>query len=122
MKNFKQFDCWLQLLPIIVCTMLIVTGTMDFYYGYFIIGGRQFISMLVHEFTESFTYKGSARRIYQNITYIIVACMVLTPLVYVTGIVFVPMLFAAPFMAAYYTGMCYRETFIYSKRPLSMLK
>ena len=122
MKNFKIADFWLQMLIIALCTMLIITKTMDFYYSYFIIGGWQFISMLVHEFTERFIHKGSARRIYQNIIYIIVVCMALTPLVYVTGIVFVPMLFAAPFMATYYARMCYRETFIYSKRPLSLLK
>ena len=122
MKNFKRIDFWLQIVIMAICTMLIVTNTMDFYYGYFITGGWQFISMLVHEFAESFIHKGSARRIYQNITYIIVVCMALTPLVYVTGIVFVPMLFAARFMAAYYARMCYREAFIYSKRPLSILK
>ena len=122
MKTFKLIDFLLQVVIIIVCGTAIITNSMDFYYGYFIIGGWQFISMLAHEFAKGFIRKGSARRIYQNITYVIVGCMALTPFVYVTGIVFVPMLFAAPFMAAYYARLCYQETFIYSRRPLSILK
>lgn len=122
MKTFKVIDFWLQVLLIAFCGVAVAANSMDFYYSYFIAGGWQFTSMLIHEATKSFIAKGSARRVYQNTTYILVTCMALTPVVYITGIVFVPMLFAAPFMAVFYTRLCYREIFIYSRRPLSVLK
>ncbi|CAN5649411.1 hypothetical protein BH10BAC2_BH10BAC2_00430 [soil metagenome] len=90
--------------------------------SYFIIDGYQLAGMLVHEFNKWFTVRDTARRYYHNISYTISICMILTPLVGFTGIVFFPLLYIAPFMAIYYTWLCYKETFVYLKRPLSILK
>jgi len=122
MKTFKIIDFWLQIILIMTCFLLIISGSLNLYYGYFIIGGFQLISMLIHEITKSFVPKGSARRVYQTIVYVIVSFMLLTPLINAFGFVFIPMAFAAPFMAVYYIRMCYKETYIYFKRPLSVLK
>ena len=122
MKIFKLIDCWLQVVTIAICLAFSVTGIFTFYYAYFIVGGVQFISMIVHEAAHFFVSAGTARRKYQNAVYIIVACMILSiwlePFVYI----FIPMFFLAPFMAAYYLRLCCKETYVYLKRPLSILK
>jgi len=78
--------------------------------------------MLIHEITKSFIPKNSARRVYQNIVYVIVSFMLLAPLLNGFALIFYPMVFVAPFMAIYYLSICYRETYNYFKRPLSVLK
>lgn len=122
MKRFKLADFSLQSLVIVICIIATATMQMEFYMAYFITGAAQLLSMLAHECLHYFTAKGSPRRIYHNISYTLVICMALSPAIYVTGIVFVPLLFLAPFMALYYLNICYRETFVYLKRPLSVLK
>jgi len=121
MKNFKTIDSCLQALLIITCTALNINGSLNILYSYFIVGSYQLISMLVHEATKSFT-RTAARRIYQNVVYVIVSCMLLTTVIDAAGFIFYPMIFLAPFMAVYYTWLCYKETFVYMKRPLSILK
>lgn len=122
MKTFKVIDCWLQIATIAVCLMLSVTGVLDFYYAYFIVGGVQLISMLIHEAAHFFISAGTARRIYHNAAYFIVGCMILTIWLQPFSYIFIPMLFLAPFMGAYYLRLCYKETYVYLKRPLSILK
>ena len=123
MKTFKTIDVYIQVTLIAVFTILsIAKFDSTFIKGYFAAGSYQFISMIVHECGQWFTAGRNSRRVYHNITYVLAACMALTPLVYVTGIVFLPLLFIAPLLAVYYTCLCYRETFVYLKRPLSILK
>ena len=122
MRTFKIIDCWLQMATIAVCLVLSVSGTLAVYYAYFIVGGVQFISMLVHEAAHFFVTAGTPRRRYHNIVYIIVVCMIVSVWLEPFLFVFVPLLFTAPFMAAYYLRLCYKETYVYLKRPLSILK
>jgi hypothetical protein len=122
MKTFKLTDFYIQVIVIAMSLLLTLTGVLNFYTSYFIVGSFQLSSMLIHEITRSFIAKGSARRLYQNVVYFIVGCMLITPLINAFAIIFFPMAFLAPFMAVYYTGLCYKETFVYMKRPLSVLK
>ena len=122
MKTFKLADFWLQLVIITGSIIAAAANAFDFFYTYFITGGYQLISMLAHEKENLFTGKGTARRYYHNLSYTLVGLMLLTPLVQITGVVFFVLLYAAPFMAIYYTWLCWRETFVYMKRPLSILK
>ena len=85
MKNFKLVDFGVQILIILICIIAIVMDQIDFYRAYFIAGGSQLLSMLLHECLRYFTTKGTQRRVYHNICYILCGCMLLTPLVYVTG-------------------------------------
>lgn len=119
---FKQTEVWLQAAVIIFCIIALTTGDIELYESYFIVGGFQLAGILIHELAGSFTTKGTARRVYHNITYVLVVYMALSPLTYITVIVFLPLLFIAPFMACYYLVMCYRETYLYMRRPLSILK
>lgn len=125
MKTFKIVDIYVQtaLFVGIIATTIISSDLMfALLLGYFIIGGYQLAGMLVHEFNHWFTARGTVRRYYHNISYTIVICMILTPLFEFTGLVFFLLLYLAPIMAMYYTWLCYKETFVYLKRPLSILK
>lgn len=125
MKALKLADLFIQILLMFSAIVAIIIGTdkmLILCTCYFIIGGYQLSGMLIHEFNNWFTARGTTRRYYHNISYTIAICMILTPLVKFTGIVFFPLLYIAPFMAIYYIWLCYKETFIYLKRPLSILK
>jgi hypothetical protein len=122
MKAFKVVDFWFQAILITVCLVLALTKALDFYNVCLIVSCTQFVSMLVHEAAHLFVSSGAPRRKYHNAVYIIVACMIpsiwLKPFLYI----FLPLFFLAPFMAAYYLRLCYKETYVYLKRPLSILK
>lgn len=125
MKTFKTTDFYIQVLlfPFTIAAIIISRDKMlALFVSYFIIGGYQLTGIFIHEFNHWFTSRGSARRYYHNTSYAIAICMMLTPLVGFTGVVFFPLLFLAPFMAVYYTWLCSKETFVYLRRPLSILK
>jgi len=82
--------------------------------AYFIVGGWQVISMLVHRFMQSFTKSGGTRAIYHWITAISLVTMPI-------GSVWI-LYFTAPFMALFYTGLCIYETTKMSERPLAVIK
>lgn len=82
--------------------------------GYFIVGGWQVISMIVHVVNRCFTDKGGARNMYHWITFISVITMPIGS--------FWILLFTAPFMAVYYTWLCYSEVRKMNQRPLAILK
>ncbi|GAB2828265.1 hypothetical protein [Ferruginibacter profundus] len=119
MKQFKIVDFWISIGLIISFTIIsILEGMEDFLHnyftsGYFIVGGWQVISMLVHAFNRCFTARWQARYIYHWIAFIAIVTM--------PGSFWV-LLYAAPLMAVYYTYLCYKETYIKMKRPLSILK
>lgn len=120
MKAFKLVDFWVSAGLIIACTTIsVIEGWGDFLNnsflaGYFIVGTWQVISMLVHVFTRTFTHAWGARSIYHWITLLALITMPVGS--------FWILLFTAPFMAVYYTWLCYREVYVKMQRPLSVLK
>jgi hypothetical protein len=122
MRTFKLINCWLQIIVIAVTLGLMIILPLDFFYAYFIVGGIQFLSMLIHEAIAIFTSSGTTRRRYHNIVYVVVLCMVAGIWLPPFWLIYIPLLFLPPFMAAYYSWLCYRETYVYIKRPLSILK
>ncbi|WP_153801033.1 hypothetical protein [Foetidibacter luteolus] len=123
MKLWKQIDAWVQLLLIAASLALVISlpGS-HFFAPYFVVGGWQFLSIVVHDISRSFTVKGSARNRYHVTTYIAVALMLLSYFFEPFLLVFAILLFAAPLMAAYYLALCFREIQSLQKRPLSQLK
>ena len=119
MHQFKIIDFWINIgLIISTFTICKLEGAADFLHngfliGYFIMGGWQVISMLVHAYNRCFTYKWGARYIYHWITLIAVITM--------PGSFWI-LIIAAPFMAIFYTWLCYKETYIKMQRPLALLK
>lgn len=116
MKKFKLFDCWLNITlytGFLISCLATLEGSI-LITGYFVIGGWQVVSMVIHEYKGWFTEKKSARRNYHWITLISV-------ITFPVGS-FVILLFVAPVMAAYYCWLCYDELYVKMQRPLSLLK
>ena len=82
--------------------------------GYYIVGGWQVISMLMHAMNKWFTAKDSVRYSYHWITLISIITMPFGS--------FLILFFTAPFMALFYTGLCIVEFTRIKKRPMSLLK
>ncbi|MFN8244305.1 MAG: hypothetical protein U0X40_09670 [Ferruginibacter sp.] len=115
MKTFKTFDMWISIVLIGVYGALTLFSSSQYLLaGYFVVGGWQVISMLVHEFGRWFTHSTGQRRVYH---WIALASVITLPM----GAYWV-LLFTAPFMAVYYTWICYEELYVKMRRPLSYLK
>ena len=99
-----------------ICILESVNSVIDksILLSYFIVGGWQVISMLVHIYNSCFTKRWGARFIYHWITFIALVTMPLGS--------FWVLAVTAPFMAIYYTYLCYKETYVMMQRPISILK
>lgn len=115
MKKFKTADAWVSIVLIAVFTVAsIIKGIETLIIGYLVVGGWQVISMLVHAFTRTFTRPKGIRNVYHWISFISVITMPV-------GSVWV-LVFTAPFMAIFYTWLCYEEVKKMNERPLAILK
>jgi hypothetical protein len=115
MKKFKKMDAWISF--ILITAFAIATLMYRDYTlltGYFVVGGWQVISMLVHVFNSCFTNRKSVRYYYHWVTLISVITMPV-------GSIWI-LLFTAPFMAVFYTWLCFDEVKKMSRRPLALLK
>jgi hypothetical protein len=119
MKTFKTSDAWINtglILSFIIINLIDKPGSLidsNILTGYFVLGSWQVISMLVHANARCFTQKWGARYIYHWLTFI--------SLITIPGSFWV-LAFTAPFMAIFYTGLCFREVKKMNERPLSVLK
>ena len=121
-KKFKLIDCWVSAALITIFIVLSLSACIKteallndtVLAGYFVVGSWQAVSMIVHTIKQSFTRKGSARLIYHITT--------LISIITIPAGSFWVLLFAAPFMAIYYTYLCFDETYNKMKRPLAPLK
>lgn len=122
MKRFKIIDFWIS--SILIAGFAVVSipacikeeGLLNstLITGYFVVGGWQCISMIIHVAGGWFTKKWGARYFYNWITLVSVVTMP-------AGSVWI-LILTAPFMAIYYAHMCYKETFVKMKRPMELLK
>lgn len=124
MKNFKIFDLSISIILILFFTPAFLFWRESiFLSGYFVVGGWQVISMLIHFSNRWFTAKGSSRDTYQMA---VLSIFLITLL----GLLFTPVLFmllyfllvVAPLMAILYSIICFNEIRSLSIRPLSLLK
>jgi len=110
MERFKKTDLIVSIALIIVCTIVsLLKNDETFIYCYFIVGGWQSISMVVHAVNGWFTRKKSTRVIYHWSVVLILLIAACTFIIPVFFFIFYIMLFAAPVMAICYTIMCYQE-------------
>ena len=115
MKKFKTIDFFISTMLITAFTIYcLIKRDESFFIAYFVVGGWQVISMLVHVFNGCFIYKGGSRYIYHWITLVSIITMPI-------GSIWI-LLFTAPFMAIYYTWLCYHEVYVKMQRPLALLK
>ncbi len=131
MKSFKIIDCWVSfiLIPVFVIFGFITMSEKSFY-GYFIVGGWQVVSMIVHHLSRWFTEKAEPRLFYHKLVLLlIIVTASLIALTQLTEIFIIPviiimflLLIGSPIMAIYYAQMCYEETYVKMKRPMELLK
>lgn len=119
MKNFKELDFGISvglILLFAIASILDEKGGLNnnLIIGYYVVGSWQSISMVVHAITKHFTRKWSRRYYYHWISLIAVVTIPAGSIWFLYPL--------APFMALYYTYMCYQETFIRMKRPMELLK
>jgi hypothetical protein len=123
MKTFKLIDLALNIsLILFFAVFTLIKKDYSFIYGYFIIGGWQVISMLIHQSAGWFTRKGSARNSYFTLTLIIILTGALAFLVPLFAIIYYILLFTAPALAIVYTLICFDECREMRHRPLDVLK
>jgi len=140
MKTFKTIDFWMSVGLIIFFAILFLANSMTpvltrlfgmhdrfdiLIAGYFVVGGWQVLSMLVHAIAGWFSTRGSARERYSAFVLVLIVLVSLFAWFKVFQLVFIlyPLLYLAPLMALYYTYICYREVFHKMRqRPLDMLK
>lgn len=124
MKKFKIIDTWISIILIFSFVVLsFIWRDARFIYGYFVVGGWQMISMIVHTLNNWFCYRGSDRRIYHKvIVWLLIGTLAGIILYPVLFVILVLLLFLAPFMAVYYTYICYDEVYHKMQRPLAQLK
>lgn len=115
MKKFKEIDAWISIILIAGFTVATaINWDNTFILGYCVVGGWQIISMLVHTYNKWFTQKKSPRYVYNWITLISLITMPVGS--------YLILLFTAPFMAVYYTWLCFGEVRKMNQRPLALLK
>ena len=124
MEKFKTIDVWVNT-GLIAAAVLFGLNCADgkFIIGYFVVGGWQVISMFIHAVNGWFCAKDSARRIYHNMVIVILVIVPLSFVFYpISFLLLMALLFVSPFMAVYYTALCYNEVKTINQRPLAFLK
>jgi hypothetical protein len=106
MKTFKIIDASISLALIIVLLFWYYNNPSieRMIESYFLAGGWQCISMIIHATNKWFTKKWNSRHIYHWISFISVITLPL-------GSYWILAL-TAPFMAIFYTGLCYYEVIL----------
>jgi len=123
MKQLKQVDFFISTGLIIAYVIIILIEPKKSFInngyliqGYFVVGAWQIISMIVHVVFKNRQALSSIRKTYNWIT---VVCIVTMPMGFVMLAI---LLYAAPLLATFYTGICGFEVFKKVERPLDNLK
>ena len=124
MKKFKQIDVWVSMSLILAFAIVsIIRFDLTFITGYFVVGGWQLISMLVHAINGWFCESGTARlRYHWTITITIMLILLGLAIYPLLFFILLALLFIAPFMAIGYTRICYHEVYVKMQRPMAVLK
>lgn len=124
MKNFKKMDAWISVILIAAFTILPWIKNLNlFLAGYLVVGGWQLISMIIHAIDGRFAKRDSQRYWYHW-------TVAITGLAVISGFIFQPLLllilyallFVSPFMAVFYTWLCFKEVKKMNQRPLALLR
>lgn len=109
MKKFKLLDGWVSVGLIVVFFLIsIIKQDISILAGYFVIGGWQLISMLVHTFNGWFMHNGF-RFFYHMMVLVILLLGAGSFIVTELAFIYYIMLFAAPLLAVTYTILCFAE-------------
>ena len=123
MELFKKLDFWIQLVLIVVCAPLAIAQVMFFPYAYFVVGGWQVFSVLIHLLQRQSYFPANGRRYYCG-TLIGVALIGIAALFsndlgifYLFGLLFV-----SPFLAIWYMTICHTENKTLEHKAYAHLK
>ena len=123
MGKFKKFDAGFSIILILagmITGFVKMNGTI--LYVYFIVGGWQTLSMIVHLAFKLFTR--SKPRVVYHIAILNVLILILSGCI--VPKVMKPaldiLLIASPVLAVYYSYVCYHEAFVLLQRPLALLR
>ena len=123
MKKIKMYDLFISVSLIIISLIAgIIWGIKIALFGYYLTGAWQLASMLFHARYNCFTKKGSVRYYYHWFAAICCCCLMLAGILTAFRFMYFLLLLSAPFMAFYYTYICYQEVFVRMQRPLAILK
>ena len=120
MKKFKTIDCWISVVLILFFAGASIADRNSrglnntLINGYFIVGSWHIISMITHILSGTFIYKNGVRYYYHWISFVAVITIPLGS--------FWILYLLAPFMAVFYTWICYNEVSVKMQRPLAALK
>jgi hypothetical protein len=124
MKLYKKLDLYTQMMLLVAWVPFLIVGRENhsFEYFYFIVGGWQILSCVVHFIFSDF-YPYSSRKIYLWVLLLVIflgiGCL-LEPrslLVYLFAL-----LFFSPIMAVWYCFICYKEVKLYRQKEWIQLK
>lgn len=124
MKKFKKLDLSINIILILgsVAYAIIMSNEYSLL-GYFVVGGWQLLSMIVHEVNGYFNERTGVRRKYHLFVAILLFTtalgLIITPLLM---LVLYFLLFVSPFMALGYCYLGYYEIVVRMTRPLAQLK
>ncbi|MCY7290766.1 MAG: hypothetical protein LH615_01150 [Ferruginibacter sp.] len=124
MKCFKIVDFTVSIMLIVVVTIISLINADNFIFiGYFIVGGWQIFSMIIHFIKKWFCQTGTRRNNY-HFTIFLIALYSCTGFIDKEALfpLFIVLLFTAPFQAIFYCWLCWNEITVKMKRPLSILK
>jgi hypothetical protein len=125
MKTFKQIDMVISITLIagfFIASLIKQDET--FIIGYFVTGGWQVISMIVHAVDGTFAGKGTTRYNYHWVVAIVIGIALLSLVLKAEALlmIFFVLVFIAPLMAIYYSWLCGNELSTLRKREFIHLK
>jgi hypothetical protein len=131
MKTFKLIDSLLSATLIIIAGSSILIHSNGWTFNwYFIVGGWQLISMIMHEINQWFVPEGSVRRLYHRvvvwmiivfITWAFTGYALSETFGYYTLIYLYLLLVFTPVMAIFYTILCFMEWKDAHAKPMAKL-
>ena len=124
MINLKRIDFYGQLILIITFALFTVLLSFDYaFIGYFIVGGWQILSALIHFFAKNNLLRNSLRKAYEvSLTVIIIIGIVMAVASFI-GIYYLWfLLWATPLIAIWYCYITLSELKIWEARALIHLK
>ena len=123
MKLFKQADLYINCVLLVILGFLVLMNQLLITKAYFIIGGWQVFSMIIHILNGWFMKKGGARAVYHRTVAIILLMVLISQLWYPFLFIFFFLLIGSPVLAIIYTMICYDELKELEKqRTLSLTK
>jgi hypothetical protein len=122
MKTFKLLDFWIQVIliagSIVIC--IFFPSPVRFFGSYYLVGGWQLTSCLIHLLFRNGYYASRDRKFYLRTLLVLFLCSIslfIVPVIY--GLL---LLLISPMLAIWYASICYSENKMLKHKLLMHLK